>query len=194
MSQKRSFMRQNLRKAVNLMEHRPLAIKAMRVIDRGIRRVFPEDAGKRCMYGAYALAALLRDAQYPAIIVGGDFLVFTPSRDGQSAGLQGFGGSTTVGTASHYWVESEKRLVDPSPMMLPPTTSTQIVKPPAIYWPLDTPFPRYLRYVAKMRVSPDAVFSRVPEQCSKAEAIVEEFRQQMQETRTSMITKLSVLD
>ena len=146
------------------------------------------------MYGAYALAALLRDAQYPATIVGGDFLVFTPTVDGQSAGLHGFGGSTTVGTASHYWVESEKRLVDPSPMMLPLTTSTQIIKPPAIYWPLDTPFPRYIRYVARMRMSPAASFSLVPEQCSKADAIVEEFRQQMHGTRTPVITKFPVLD
>ncbi len=138
----------------------------MLTVHRELIKRFPSDAGRSCMYGAFALAELPRDHSFEAIVAAGDFAIFTPARNGGSVAFHGFRGSTELGTESHYCVESEGRIIDVSPFLLQSTTQTQIVQPPAIYWLANEPLPRYLRYVTRMRVSKKAAFSAVPEQCS----------------------------
>lgn len=176
------------------MKHRPLSVRAMTSVDRALRRAFPDDAGQRCMYAAYALAALLRDAGYQAIVVGGDFLAFVPNRDGLEAAFHGFGGGVDAGTASHYWVESENRLLDTGPLLLPQTAAKPIETPPAVYWPLEADLPRYLRYNPRMRMAPDAVFSTIREQCEKAENLIDDCRRRMRTAKGTGPTKLALLD
>lgn len=125
------------------------------------------------MYGAHALANLLREQGCEATVVGGDFAIFVPSRDGQSAAFHGFGGSNDPGAASHYWVESDGRLVDASTLMLHRTTDQAIVRLPIVYWPVEQKLPRYIRYAEAMRAHRDAEFSTILEQRETAEAVIE---------------------
>ncbi len=155
------------------MDHRRYSIKASLVVHRELRKRFPENAGQRCMYGAFALAHLLREMDFEATVVGGDFAIFVPARDGRSAAFHGFGGSNEPGTASHYWVESCGRVVDASTLFLHTTTDQDIVRLPVIYWPISQELPRYLRYSAIMRADKGAEFSTVLEQREKAAAVVD---------------------
>lgn len=166
----------------------------MRTIDRELRKRFPDNAGRRCMYGAFALAHLLRDATFEATVIGGDFAIFVPTRDGKSAAFHGFGGSTKLGTTSHYWVESEGRLLDASTLLLHTTTLQNIVRLPVVYWPVSKSLPRYIRYDKKMRAYAGAEFSTIPEQRETATAVVEECRRRMKVGSRTVTTKLEVLD
>lgn len=176
------------------MDHKPLALRLMNVVNRQLLQTFPSDAGSRCMYGAYALAALFREASYEATVVGGDFAIFIPSHDNSSAAFHGFGGSEVVGTLSHYWVESGKHIVDPSPLLLHMTTTQHLANRPVVYWPLSEPFPRYLRYIPKMKISHDAEFSTVPQQCDAATLFTNKCRQRLTTQRGVMTKSFSVLD
>lgn len=144
------------------------------------------------MYGAYALAHLLRERDFGATVVGGDFAIFVPARDGKSAAFHGFGGSNEPGTASHYWVESDGRIIDASTLLLHRTTDQLIVRLPVVYWPVGQTLPRYLRYAERMRAHEDAEFSTVLEQRETAEAVVEGCRRRLM--NRSAYHKPEVLD
>ena len=144
------------------------------------------------MYGAYALAHLLRERDFGATVVGGDFAIFVPTRDGKSAAFHGFGGSNEPGTASHYWVESDGRIVDASTLLLHRTTDQLIVRLPVVYWPVGQTLPRYLRYAERMRAHEDAEFSTVLEQRETAAAVVDGCRRRL--SGRALPTKQEVLD
>jgi hypothetical protein len=144
------------------------------------------------MYGAFAVAHLLRERGCEATVVGGDFAIFAPTRDGKSAAFHGFGGSSDPGTASHYWVESCDRVVDASTLLLHKTTDQVIVQLPVVYWPLADALPRYIRYNEKLRVHKDAEFSTVLEQREMAATVVDACRLRL--SKTSVLSKPAVLD
>jgi hypothetical protein len=91
--------------------------RTLYVVDCSLRKEFPEDFYKRCMYAAFGSTALLQDAGYEANIVGGDFLAFVVAKSEQRAGLQGFGLGTDQ--PSHFWVEVDNTIVDVGPHYLP---------------------------------------------------------------------------
>lgn len=173
------------------MEHKPYSVRAMFAVHREIVNRFPDDAGKRCMYGAFALTALLREHGFNARVAAGDFVIFTPSFDGRSAGFHGFAGTLDSGNEAHYWVESEGRIIDSSPLLLHTTTETKIVQPPLIYWPIEDTLPRYLRYNTKTILSDDAKFSPIAEQCATAEMVIQGSRRRM---KRLLVKKLKILD
>lgn len=177
---------------VTTLNHRNLSIKIALAVNRELIKRFPENAGQRCMYSAYALAHLLREQDREATVVGGDFAIFAPARDGKSAAFHGFGGADEPGTASHYWVESEDRLVDASTLLLHQTTNQAIVRLPIVYWPIIRKLPRYIRYVETMRAHRDAEFSTISEQRETAEAVIDGSRRRL--SNKGMQTKSDVLD
>lgn len=177
---------------VGNLNHRNLSIKIALVANRELQSRFPENAGQRCMYGAFALAHLLRERGFEATVVGGDFTIFAPTRDGRSAAFHGFRGSSEPGTASHYWVESADRVVDASTLLLHKTTDQNIVRLPVVYWPLAEAFPRYIRYKERMRARKDAEFSTVLEQREMAATVVDACRRRL--SKASMLSKPAILD
>jgi hypothetical protein len=74
------------------MDLRAAIPRIFTVVDRTLRKQFPSDYDKRCLYIAFATSALLNELDIESHIVGGDFLSFVVSTSGQRAGLQGFGG------------------------------------------------------------------------------------------------------
>jgi hypothetical protein len=67
-------------------------IRALSVVDRALRKEFPGDFDKRCMYAASASCVLLHEAGFDSTIAGADFLAFVVSTSGHRAGMQGLGG------------------------------------------------------------------------------------------------------
>lgn len=177
---------------VTTLNHRNQSIKTALAVNRELIKRFPKNAGQRCMYSAYALAHLLREQDREATVLGGNFAIFAPSRDGKSAAFHGFGGSDEPGTASHYWVESEGRLIDASTLLLHQTTDQAIVRLPIVYWPMIKKLPRYVRYAETMRAHRDAEFSTISEQRETAEAVIDGSRRRL--SNKGIQTKSDVLD
>jgi hypothetical protein len=128
--------------------------RAMVVVDRSLRAMFPEDYDQRCMYAAFGIQTLLRRAEMQANIVGGDFMTFVVAQDGRKAAMQGFGSSDT-GT-SHFWVETPDFLIDLGPHYLSRRSSFPAARLPFVRWRKADPLPAYLHYNAKIRYAPDA--------------------------------------
>lgn len=117
---------------------------------------------------------------------------FVPARDRKSAAFHGLGGFKESGTTFHYWVESDGRLIDASTLLLHKTTDQSIVRLPVVYWPVEQPLPRYIRYAEAMRAHRDAEFSTVLEQRKTAEAVVEGSRRRL--SNRSVHSKPEILD
>lgn len=123
------------------------------VVDSALRAMFPQDYDKRCMYAAFGLRVLLREAGVNAKIIGGDFVAFVVARTEKRAGMEGFGFGEEY--PSHYWVETEDTLVDLGPHYLPRASSYPAAKMPIVTWRTDEPLPLYLRYRTRIRYGPD---------------------------------------
>jgi hypothetical protein len=144
--------------------------RTLHVVDRSLRKEFPEDFYKRCMYAAFGTTAILQDAGFGANIVGGDFLAFVVARSGQRAGLQGFGlGSDQP---SHFWVEVDDTIVDVGPYYLPDGASFPAVSMPFVAWSPASVFPLYLRYRSNVQYDPRALLDSTPEIAKRLDAFV----------------------
>jgi hypothetical protein len=121
-----------------------VARRALVVIDRELRREFPDDFYARCYYSAAALTQLIRDNGGAAALKTGNMAGFIVSIDGQQAGLKGFGGSPD-GTA-HLWVEAAGRLFDLSFHYLPYDAQRASVAMPVVAWESTAAHPDYLQY------------------------------------------------
>jgi hypothetical protein len=142
--------------------------RVLTVVNRTMRREFPSDFDSRCAYAAFAIRALLNEMGYKAQVVGGDFVAFVVSTDGQRAGLQGFGFGQDQ--CAHYWVETEEVIIDLGPHYLPRKSSYPAERMPAVAWNRREPLPAFLRYQSLVAFSPDAQFSPVQahrERCSR---------------------------
>lgn len=145
-------------------------LKLLGAVIRSLRKEFPEDFYKRCYYAAFAMRALLLDGGFDAEIVGGDFVAFIVSRDGERAGMKGFGFGAEQ--CSHFWVETNGRLLDVGPYLLPEDASYPVAGMPLVAWDLATPFPAYLRYRRVRRFPADAVMSAVPEHNARCDRFI----------------------
>ncbi len=123
--------------------------RALSVVDRTLRKEFPRDYDKRCIYAAFAICALLHDLDIEANIVGGDFVAFVVSQSGDRAGLQGFGNAGEE--LSHYWVAAADTIIDVGPHYLPKGSSFQAANMPLVAWSPMNELPLVLRYRPKMR-------------------------------------------
>lgn len=128
--------------------------RAVAVVDRSLRRIFPADYDKRCMYAAFGLQSLLKRSGVLANIVGGDFLAFVVARSGDRAGMQGFGFGNDG--PSHYWVETEELLLDFGPHYLPVSSSFDAAPMPFVAWRHSEPLPHVVRYKPTISYAPGA--------------------------------------
>ena len=126
--------------------------RTLYVVDRSLRKEFPEDYFKRCMYAAFGTSALLQDAGFNANIVGGDFLAFVVARFEQRAGLQGFGLGTDQ--PSHFWVEVDGTIIDVGPHYLPDDARFPATPMPFVAWSSASTLPLYLRYRSHIQYDP----------------------------------------
>lgn len=133
-----------------------LVERASALVLRCLRRAFPDDYDRRCIYAAAGLKHLLSGAGMDARLHAGDFLALVVARDGSRAGLQGFGGGDGREAYSHYWVETPRRLVDLDPHLLPRSSSFAAAPLPLICWDKGDPAPIALHYRAAQRYAPDA--------------------------------------
>jgi hypothetical protein len=156
--------------------------RSLGIVDKALRKEFPEDFDKRCLYAAFATSALLQDAGVQANLVGGDFLAFVVSRVGKRAGLQGFGGATG-GQPSHFWVEVEDTIVDPGPHYLPKGSSFAAASMPLVSWKRTGALPPYLRYRAHISYDPAVQLHSEPSIMRRKDVFVahcrEKFRAQL---------------
>lgn len=132
--------------------------KVLTVVARELRRTFPEDFDKRCLYAMAGIRALLKDQGCEVIAYGGDFAAFVVAANNQVAGMQGFGGG--IDQCSHFWVEAEGRRLDLGPHFLPKSSTYPAAPMPAVAWDVSEPLPVYLRYMAQLRFGDDAEISQ----------------------------------
>lgn len=121
--------------------------RVLAVVERSLRKQFPDDFHKRCVYAALGIHTLLRDAGVAAELTGGDVLAFVVAQDNSRAGMQGFGFGKEQ--CSHFWVESEGCILDLGPYFIPNGSSYPVARMPAAAWPLSEALPPYLRYWKK---------------------------------------------
>lgn len=140
------------------------------IVERCLRKTFPEDYHKRCAYAAFGVRALLRKAGAGPVIVGGDFAAFIVARDNRRAGLAGF--AFGQDQCSHFWVECQDRLIDVGPSFLPCEASYPVARMPAFMWPLTEPLPVYARYRPQVRFSDADQLSADPVVADRAERFV----------------------
>lgn len=126
------------------MDVRAVIRRATVVVDREMRKEFPEDFYKRCYYSAAAVVHIIRTAGGQAALVGGDMAGFMLTVNGRQATLQGFGGSTEG--MSHVWVEASGSLIDLGFHYLPYDARRPSLPMPVATWQLADELPAYLRY------------------------------------------------
>ncbi|MHC2483456.1 hypothetical protein [Rhizobium leguminosarum] len=126
------------------MQFEKAVARSFSVVDRALRRSFPTDYYKRCMYTAFGMQTLLSDYGHEASIQGGDAVTFMVSRSGQQAGMQGF--ANAAEGHAHYWVVAAGRLIDIGPHYLPQDSSFPAAAVPLICWDLSGDLPPFLRY------------------------------------------------
>lgn len=153
------------------------------IVERTLRRTFPQDFYKRCAYAAYGTATLMRDHGVCAEIVGGDFAAFIMSTDHRRAGMQGFAFGESQ--CSHFWVEAGGRLLDVAPHLLPHDASYPVVPMPAVAWDLVHTLPRSLQYREQDRF-PDSVLMGDPEIVARMERFVAACRDRMKQQKGAL--------
>lgn len=123
---------------------------------------FPNDYEARCMYAACAVEALIHDTGEQATLTGGNMLVFTLSGAGDPPVAQGFGGGD-VRKLSHFWVESDSRIIDLGPNYLPRRSARPILAMPMIAWKSANTLPNYLYYRSLTGGAPAVQVQHTPE-------------------------------
>lgn len=131
--------------------------RILAIVDRCLKKTFPEDHHQRCAYAAFGVRELMRASGAAPEVMGGDFVAFTVARDSRRAGMSGF--AYGEGQCSHFWVECDGLIIDPGPSYLPLRSSYPAARMPAVIWSLAEPLPTYLRYRPKLRFQDDAAFS-----------------------------------
>lgn len=122
------------------------------VVDRCLRKTFPDDYDARCMYGARAIEALLNDNNFDAHLCGGNVAALVVSKHADKSGFDGFGGGTDG--PSHYWVSVGNKIVDLGPSYLPKKSKIKVMSLPFISWSDRTRLPDYLRYDTQINFQP----------------------------------------
>lgn len=121
-----------------------------------LKRTFPSDYDRRCIYAAAGIKHLLSGSGIDARLHAGDFLALVVSCDGSRASMQGFGGGDSLEAYSHYSVETPQYLVDLGPHLLPKGSRFAAAPLPLLCWDKSDPVPIALRYRAAQRYAPDA--------------------------------------
>lgn len=156
------------------MQFENAVVRSFSVVDRALRRSFPTDYHKRCMYAAFGMQMLLSDYGHEASIQGGDAVTFMVSRSGQQAGMQGF--ANAAEGHAHYWVVAAGRLIDIGPHYLPQDSSFAAAAVPLICWDLSGDLPPFLRYRVLEDFGPLTALVTTVEIQSRMETFIEQCR------------------
>jgi len=149
-------------------------VRIFAVVDRALRREFPDDYDKRCMYAASATCLLLQETGHEAHIYGGDVVAFVVSKAGDRAGLQGFGGGTNQ--SSHFWVKTGNVIVDIGPHYLPRGSSFPAAMLPFVAWNSAIGLPKYLRYRVKVEYDLSVQRLATPDSAMRNEEFIDNCR------------------
>ena len=152
------------------MDFLKLISRTLSVVDRSLRKDFPDDYDKRCMYAAFGISTLLQDAGVTANIVGGDFLAMVVSTSGERVALQGFGYGADQ--PSHYWVEAENTIVDVGPHYLPRGARFAAAAIPLVAWAPAKVLPTFLRYRPHINFDYRAQLQSTPEIVQRMETFI----------------------
>lgn len=147
------------------------------VVDRSLRKEFPDDFHKRCLYAAFGVHALLRDRGYSPNIVGGDFSAFVVSRDGMQASMQGYSSRGASSEPSHYWTELDGSIIDLGPSYLPYESRYPALSMPVACWEMSHRLPKALQYHPEVWHGVEAELDPASPAAIRKEKFVEQCRQ-----------------
>lgn len=133
------------------------------VVDRSLRKSFPDDYDARCMYAALGMHRLTTRMGYNSHMVGGDFSALIVAADNSQASFQGYSHSGGDGEYAHYWCEIEGHIVDLGPTYLSVKSRFYAATAPIVMWPVAIDLPESLKYEPKIRYAPDAENKMAPE-------------------------------
>lgn len=143
------------------------------VVDRSLKKSFPEDFDARCMYAALGMNHLATKLGYRSNLVGGDFVALTVAVDNSTATFQGYKRLHDDGENAHYWCEIENHIVDLGPTYLAARSQFDAVTGPIVMWPLTISRPKSLVYTEKTRYAPDAEHRMAPEIMARVEKFLQ---------------------
>lgn len=123
------------------------------VVEKSLKKYFPDDYDKRCMYAAFGMHALAKKQKHDSIIVAGGFAALTVALDNSNAAYQGYNDGD--GEFGHYWCEIDGHTVDLGPSFLPVSSRFPAANAPLVMWPLTKELPASLRYAPKIRYHTD---------------------------------------
>ena len=133
-----------------------------------LREHFPRDYYRRCAFAARGTRALLEQEKIASRAVGGRFTALAVAKFGSRYALQGFQDGPEL--YPHLWVETDDRLIDLGPYLLPYGSPFPIVSMPPLIWNRSEPLPAALRYEMIDVVPDNAPFSVDPEVDRQGEA------------------------
>ena len=133
------------------------------VVDRSLRKSFPDDFDARCLYAALGMHRLAARMGYSSNMVGGDFSALAVAVDNSQASFQGYSLSDGDGEYAHYWCEIEGHIVDLGPTYLSERSRFAAVRAPIVMWPTAISLPESLKYRPKIRYAPDGEHRMAPE-------------------------------
>ncbi|HEV2567615.1 hypothetical protein [Sphingomonas sp.] len=126
-----------------------------------LREQFAHDYFRRCAFAARGIRTLLLQQGIPNRVVGGRFTALVVAKFGSRYALQGFQDGPEL--YPHLWIETDDRLIDLGPYLLPSGSPFPIVAMPPLIWNRAEQLPAALRYEAIDTVPDDAPFSVDPE-------------------------------
>lgn len=135
-----------------------------------LKDAFPHDFHRRCAFSARGIRELLAREGIASHAVGGRFIALAVGRSDARYALQGFQWGPEP--YPHLWVETEHRLIDLGPHLLPFGSPFPLVPMPALAWDKSDPLPAALAYEPIDVIADDAPFSYTGEVAEEADHFV----------------------
>lgn len=145
--------------------------RILAVVLHCLRGTFPDDFHRRCAFSARAIRHLLAREGIESHAVGGRFTALAVGRFDARYALQGFQGGPEP--YPHLWVETEHRLIDLGPHLLPFGSPFPLVPMPALAWAKEDALPAALSYQRVEVIADDAPFSISHQVSRQAERFVD---------------------
>ena len=118
--------------------------RAAHVVDKSLRKAFPDDYNIRCLFASSGMNFLAQRAGFSSRVIAGGFFGITATPDLQDVRMLGY--DAPPGEFAHYWCEISGHLVDLGLMYLSMKTALERAPAPVCMWPLHLPLPPWLVY------------------------------------------------
>jgi len=145
--------------------------RILAVVLHCLRDTFPDDFHRRCAFSARAVRQLLAREGVKSHAVGGRFTALAVGRFDPRYALQGFQGGPE--RFPHLWIETDRRLIDLAPHLLPFGSPFPLAPMPALAWDKADPLPAALSYEPIEVIAEDAPFSVSADVSAQAERFVD---------------------